>query len=218
MLYSRVFEATMLIGLPNLYLMLGLSAVALLCVLFKGGVPRAAKTPCGVLLLLFTLWGAFILPFSSWKSESLHELTDVWLKSAAAFFIIAGLTAKFVDSKRVFAAVGYGAAASALVVGLTNRYLGGRATSLGSLGNANEVAFHIAFGLPFMVLLISRVKMIFKIPLAAVVLLSLALSMKTASRGGLVITATIVAVAVLKVSIPNKLKIVTVAAVGIVVA
>ncbi len=218
MLYSRVFEATMLIGLPNLYLMLGLSAVGLLCVLFKGGIARAAKTPCGVLLLLFTFWAMFILPFSSWKSESLHEFTDVWLKSAAAFFIIAGLTMKFADSKRVFAAVGYGAAASALVIALTNRYQGGRETSLGSLGNANEVAFHIAFGLPFMVLLISRVKIIFKIPLAAVVLLSLALSVRTASRGGLVITATIVAVAVLKVSIPNKLKIVSVAAIGLVVA
>jgi O-antigen ligase len=218
MLYSRVFEATMLIGLPNIYLMFVLSALALLMVIFKGGIIRAAKSPCGLLLLLFTLWAVFILPFSSWKSESLHVLTNVWLKSMAAFFIVAGLSTKFSDSKKAFAAMGYGAAVSALLLAVTNRYYGGRATSLGSLANANEVAFHIAFGLPFLVLLISRVKVIYKLPLVAISLLSLALSVKTASRGGLIITAAIVAVALLKVSFVNKFKIVAVCAVGIVVA
>jgi O-antigen ligase len=218
MLYSRVFEATMLIGLPNIYLMFVLSALALLMVIFKGGIVRAAKSPCGVLLGLFTLWAIFILPFSSWKSESLHVLTNVWLKSMAAFFIVAGLSTKFSDSKKVFAAVGYGAAVSALLLAVTSRYYGGRATSLGSLANANEVAFHIAFGLPFLVLLISRVRAIYKLPLAATALLSSALSVKTASRGGLIITAAIVAVAVLKVSFANKFKIVTVCTVGIIIA
>ncbi|MFL6352125.1 MAG: O-antigen ligase family protein [Bryobacteraceae bacterium] len=218
MLYSRVFEATMLIGLPNIYLMFALSALALLTVLFKAGIIRAAKSPCGMLLLLFTLWAIFILPFSSWKSESLHVLTDVWLKSMAAFFIIAGLTIKFSDSKKVFAAVGYGAAVSGLLLAATNRYYGGRATSLGSLANANEVAFHIAFGLPFLVLLISRVKAIYKLPLIAIALLTLALSVKTASRGGLVITAAVVMVALLNVSFTNKFKIGTVCAVGVIVA
>ena len=218
MLYSRVFEATILIGLPNIYLMFVLSALALLTLIFQGGFVRAAKSPCGALLLLFTLWAVFILPFSSWRSESLHVLTNVWLKSMAAFFIVAGLTTNFSDAKKVFAAVAYGAAASALLLGVTNRYYGGRATSVGSLANANEVAFHIAFGLPFLALLISRVKAIYKLPLAAIALLSLALSVKTASRGGLIITAAIVAVALLQVSFVNKFKIVAVCAVGIIVA
>lgn len=217
MLYSRVFEATMLFGLPNIYLMFFLSGFALLTAIFKGGLVRAAKTQCGILLLLFTLWASVILPFSSWRSESLNELTNVWLKSAAAFFIVVGLTTTFAGAKKIFAAVGFGAAASVLLIALTTRYYGGRATSLGSLANANEVAFHIAFGLPFLVLLISRVKVIYKIPLAAVMLLSLALSLKTASRSGLIITAVIIAVAVLKVSFANKFKIVALAAVGVVI-
>jgi O-antigen ligase len=217
MLYSRVFEATMLIGLPNIYLMFVLSGLALLTAFFNGGVLRAAKTRCGILLLLFTLWACFILPFSSWKSESLKELVNVWLKSAAAFFIVVGLTTTFAHSKKVFAAVGYGAAASALLIAVTNRYYAGRATSLGSLGNANEVAFHIALGLPFLVLLISRVKVIYKIPLAVLAVLSLALSFKTASRGGLIMTAAIVGVAVLKVSFANKFKIVAVSTVGVII-
>ena len=117
MLYSRVFEATILIGLPNIYLMFVLSALALLTLIFQGGFVRAAKSPCGALLLLFTLWAeALILPFSSWRSESLHVLTNVWFKSMAAFFIVAGLTTNFSDAKKVFAAVAYGAAASALLL------------------------------------------------------------------------------------------------------
>jgi O-antigen ligase len=217
MLYSRVFEATILLGLPNIYLMFVLSGLALLTAIFKGGIMHAAKTPCGMLLLLFTLWAALILPFSSWRSESLTQLTTVWLKSLAAFFVIAGLTTTFSHSQKVFAALGYGAAASTLLIATTNRYYGGRETSLGSLGNANEVAFHIAFGLPFLVLLISRVKVIYKIPLAAVMLFSLVLLFKTASRGGLIITTAIVAVAILKVSLANKFKILALAAVGIVI-
>ncbi len=217
MLYSRVFEATMLMGVPNIYLMLVLSAAALLAVVFNGGILKAVRTPCGMLLLLFTVWATFILPFSSWKSESLHELSDVWLKSVAVFFIIVGLTSKFADSKRVFAAVGYGAAVSTLLLAATTRYYGGRVTSIGSLGNANEVAFHIAFGLPFLVLLMTRVNVVYKIALGAVALLSLSLSAGTASRAGLIIVAVIAAIAVLKVSPANKFKVVGAALVALII-
>src|SRR5947209_4352615 len=42
MLYSRVFEATILLGLPNIYLMFVLSGLALLTAIFKCGVLHAA--------------------------------------------------------------------------------------------------------------------------------------------------------------------------------
>src|SRR3954451_16286526 len=100
----------MLVGLPTIYLMFVLSGLALLTATFNGGIVRAAKARCGILLLLFTLWACFILPFSTWRSESLNVLLNVWLKSVAAFFIVAGLTSTFAHCKRVFAAVGYGAA------------------------------------------------------------------------------------------------------------
>jgi len=217
MLYSRVFEATMLIGIPNIYLMLILSAVALLIVLFKGGILRAARTPAGMLLLAFTLWAIVILPFSSWKSESLHEFLNVWLKSVSAFFIIVGLTTTFEHSEKAFSAMGYGAAVSALLLTATNHYYRDRVTSFGSLGNANEVAFHIAFGLPFLFLLISRAKILYKIPLAVIALLSLALAVKTASRAGLIIVAVIVTIALLKVSFANKFKILSLAGVALLI-
>jgi O-antigen ligase len=217
MLYSRVFEAAMAWGLPNLYVMLLLSAAALVIVLFKGEFARAVSGPVGILLILFTGWAAFILPFSEWKSESLHQLSSVWLKSVAAYFIIVGLTKDFSDSRKTFSIFGWAAAASAIIMAVTNRIVGDRMTSVGSLGNSNEAAFHIMFGLPLMILLISRVKWIWKIPLAVVALLSLALSVKTASRAGLLMAAALTIVALLKVSFANKFKIIAVAAVALLV-
>jgi hypothetical protein len=217
MLYSRVFEAAMVWGVPNLYVMLLLSAAALAIVLFKGELARAATTPVGILLILFTGWAIFILPFSQWKSESLHQVTSVWLKSVAAYFIIVGLTKDFSDSRRTFAVFGWAAAASAVIMAVTNRIVGERMTSVGSLGNSNEAAFHIMFGLPFIMLLISRVKMIWKIPLSVVALLSLALSVKTASRAGLLMAAALTLVALFKVSFANKFKILAVAFVALLI-
>ena len=217
MLYSRVFEAAMVWGVPNLYVMLLLSAAALAIVLFKGEFARAAKSPVGMLLILLTGWAIFILPFSQWKSESLHQVTSVWLKSVAAYFIIVGLTKDFSDSRRTFAVFGWAAAASAVIMAVTNRVVGERMTSVGSLGNSNEAAFHIMFGLPFIILLISRVKMIWKIPLSLVALLSLALSVKTASRAGLLMAAALTLVALFKVSFANKFKILAVAFIALLI-
>jgi O-antigen ligase len=217
MLYSRVFEATMAWGVPNLYVMLLLSAAGLAIVLLKGQFARALSTPVGLILLMLTAWGIFILPFSEWKSESLHTITGVWLKSVAVYFVIVGLTKDFADSRKLFAVFGWAAAASAIIMAVTNRVVGERLTSVGSLGNSNEAAFHIMFGLPFMILLISRVKLIWKIPLSFVALLSLALSVKTASRAGLVMAAAMTVVALLKVSFANKFKILAVAMVALLI-
>jgi O-antigen ligase len=214
MLYSRIFETSMMWGVPNLYVMLLLSATALMFVLFKGEFPRTISNPIGILLVLFTGWAAFTLPFSDWRSESLHQLTGVWLKSAACYFIIVGLTKDFDDSRKTFAVFGWAAAVSAVIMAVTNRVIGQRMTSIGSLGNSNEAAFHIIFGLPFLIWLILRVRPILKLPLAAVALLSLALSVKTASRTGLLMAGALTIVALLKVSFANKFKILAVAGVA----
>jgi len=217
MLYSRVFEAAMVWGAPNLYVMLLLSALALAIVLFKGEFARAIRSPVGILFILFTGWAVFVLPFSEWRSESLHQLSSVWLKSAAAYFIIVGLTKDFSDSRKTFAVFGWAAAASAVIMAVTNRIVGERMTSVGSLGNSNEAAFHIMFGLPFLILLISRVKVVWKIPLSLIALLSLALSVKTASRAGLLMAAALTLVALFKVSFANKFKILAVAFVALLI-
>jgi O-antigen ligase len=217
MLYSRLFEAAMVWGAPNLYVMLMLSVAGLSIVLMKGEFARAIRTPVGLILVLLTAWGVFILPFSTWKSQSLHTLTGVWLKSVAAYFIIVGLTKEFSDSRKLFNVFGWAAALSAVIMAVTNRVVGDRMTSVGSLGNSNEAAFHIMFGLPFIILLISRTKVIWKIPLFFIALLSLALSVKTASRAGLLMAGAMTVVALLKVSFANKFKILAAAFIALLV-
>jgi O-antigen ligase len=217
LLYSRVFEAASVFHIPNLYPMLVLSAIGLAAILFNGGLARACKTPIGILLLAFTCWAILALPFSNWRSESLSQLVNVWLKSLAAFFIITGLTRDFSDSQRTFSVIGWAAVIATLIMKMTDRIIGERLTSVGSLGNSNEAAFHIMFGMPFVFLLIHRVKPILKIPLIAMAALSVALSVKTASRAGLVMAGTLVLIALLKVSFANRVKILAVAALALLV-
>ena len=96
--------------------MLIISSVALLVVFLGGDFLRAAATPAGLLLLIFTFWAVLIMPFSSWRSESLQVFTSVWIKSLAAFFIIAGLSRSIDHTRKVFTAISLGAVASLLLV------------------------------------------------------------------------------------------------------
>ncbi len=213
-LSSRSFEILTQITGRDLYIMLLLSAVGLSIVLAKGTFARAAQTPAGLILLVFTGWAMLILPFSSWKGESLHELTNVWLKSVAAYLIIVGLTTNLAIAKKVYLGVALGGISSALLIYKFGWYDGGRLTGFGSLANSNEVAFHLVVSLPFVFLLMSRVKVIWKVALGAVVLLALQLSLKTASRSGLIMLGVIFAVSFLRVSFGNKTKMIAVGAIA----
>ncbi len=217
-LSSRSFEILTQIAGRDLYIMLVLSTVGLFIVFAKGTFTQAAKSPAGIILLAFTGWAMLILPFSSWKGQSLHELTSVWFKSIAAYLIIVGLTNSFAAAKKLYSAVGLGAVTSTLLMYKFGWSDGGRLSGFGSLANSNEVAFHLVVGLPFIFLLMSRSKMVWKIVLGAIVLLALNLSLKTASRSGLIMLGVIFAVSFLRVSVGSKFKMVVVGAIGFIVA
>lgn len=216
-LSSRSFEILTQITGKDLYIMMLLSAVGLAIVLAKGTFARAAQTPAGLILLVFTGWAMLILPFSSWKGESLHELTNVWLKSVAAYLIIVGLTTNLAIAKKVYLGVALGGISSALLIYKFGWYDGGRLTGFGSLANSNEVAFHLVVSLPFVFLLMSRVKVVWKVALGAIVLLALQLSLKTASRSGLIMLGVIFAVSFMRVSFGNKTKMLVVGVIALIV-
>ena len=216
-LSSRSFEILTQITGRDLYIMLLLSALGLFMVFAKGTFARAMQTPAGLILLAFTGWAMLILPFSSWRGQSLHELTGVWLKSVAAYFIIVGLTTNFAIAKKVYLGVALGGITSALLIYKFGWYDGGRLTGFGSLANSNEVAFHLVVSLPFIFLLMSRVKVVWKVALGAIVLLALHLSLRTASRSGLIMLAVIFVVSFLRVSFGNKTKMIAVGAIGLIV-
>ena len=217
-LSSRSFEILTQISGRDLYIMLLLSALGLSIVFAKGTFAQAAKSPAGMILLAFTGWAMLVLPFSSWKSQSLHELTSVWFKSLAAYFIIVGLCTSFEIAKKIYVAVGLGAVTSTLLMYKFGWFDEGRLSGFGSLANSNEVAFHLVVGLPFIFLLMSRSKTVWKIALGAIVLLALSLSLKTASRSGLIMLAVIFAVSFIRVSGGTKFKMIVVGVIGAIVA
>ena len=213
-LFSRVFEAAAFIGLGNLYLMLVLSVVSLVVIALNGNLVRAIRTTCGTLLLSFTMWSMLVLPFSSWRSESLNVLFGTWLKSLAAFYIVAGLAQTYEITKKMFYMLGVGAIGAFLLIAIPGHLGGDRFVAFGSMGNSNEVAFHLMLGLPFMFLLMSRVNLFLKVPIVACILYSVLLSLKTASRAGLLMIGALVMVSLLRLSIAGKAKLLIAVAIG----
>ena len=213
-LFSRVFEAAAFIGLGNLYLMLILSVASLVVVTLNGNLVRAIKTTCGALLLSFTMWSMLILPFSSWRSESLNVLLSTWLKSLAAFYIVAGLAQTYELTKKMFYTLGVGAVGALLLIAIPGHFGGDRFVAFGSMGNSNEVAFHLMLGLPFIFLLMSKVNIFLKVPLIGCALYSVVLSLKTASRAGLLMAGALVLISLLRLSIAGKAKLLIAVAVA----
>ena len=93
LLFSRILEMLNLFGLENMRLMLVVSSTALLVVFITGNMIRALKTEVGALLVALTMWMLVAMPFSSWRSETLNQFLNNWLKSLMVFIIVAGLTA-----------------------------------------------------------------------------------------------------------------------------
>ena len=137
-------------GLENMRLMLVVSSTALLVVFFTGNIARAIKTEVGALLIALTMWMLVAMPFSSWRSETLNQFLNNWLKSLMVFVIVAGLTATIPIYRRLMRTMGWAAAASLILV-LPGAFGGGeRLIGVGTLSNPNEVAFHFWLGMPFL--------------------------------------------------------------------
>lgn len=185
--------------------MLLFSVLALAFVAFRGRLPFALKTNLGIVLLCWTLWMILGVPFSHWKGESVNKLFNVWFKSFATFIIVVGLAYDFDDLRRIFRAFAWGAAFSvfsAMGATLNN----GRLEGVGSLANANELAFHLLWGVPFVCTLISESPMIKKIILTPFVPALCYFAIKTVSRSGLIMQAVIGVLTFIRVSPANKAK------------
>src|SRR5690242_14808642 len=93
LLFCRILEFLQVFGLGSLRPMMLVTVIALAVVVLTGNVLLAIRTPLGALLIAWTGWMIVSVPFSTWRSESLNQLGNTWLKSAMVFFIIAGLGA-----------------------------------------------------------------------------------------------------------------------------
>ena len=217
LLFCRILEMLQVIGLAQLRLMMLVTVVGLVSVFLTGNLVRALKTPLGILLIAWTAWMVICMPFSTWRSETLNQFLNNWLKSLMVFFIVAGLGSTVAVYRKVMSAMGWAAAAACLLVlpgiaaagngnGVNDRLLG-----IGTLSNPNEVAFHLWLGMSFLLLLASRSGLLKKFFLLAVCCFELLLILKTVSREGLLLALLLFGFALLKVSFVNKIKLVAVA-------
>ena len=221
LLFCRILEMTGLIGIENLRLLLVISSIALLVVLITGNVIRAIKTELGALLIALTSWMVVAMPFSSWRSETLNQFLNNWLKSLMVFMIVAGLTVGVPTFRRLMRTMGWAAAASSILV-IPGAFSGGggddRLVGVGTLSNPNEIAFHLWLGMPFLIYLITQSKAVKKIILIGICGFELLMIVKTVSREGLLLAAAIGLITLLRVSVGNKMKLLITFAVLVLVA
>ncbi|HXE13751.1 MAG TPA: O-antigen ligase family protein [Bryobacteraceae bacterium] len=212
LLFCRILEVLPVFGLGALRLMLVITAIALVIVFTTGNLVRALKTPLGILLVAWTAWMVICMPFSTWHAETLSQFVNTWLKSLAVFFIIAGLGGTLSSFRTVMTAMGWAAAAAALVVlpGIATAGTGNgandRLVGIGTLSNPNEIAFHLWLGMSFLLLLASRGGMLKRVFLLAVCCFELLLIVKTVSREGLLLGLVVFVLALFRVSTANKMK------------
>ena len=164
LLFCRILEMLPFFGLGHLRLMVLVTVAALLVVFLTGNLVRALKTPIGALLIAWTAWMVVCMPFSTWRSETLDQFLNNWLKSLMVFFIVAGLASTTGAFEKVTSAMGWAAAAACIVVlpGISAAGTGNGANDrlygVGTLSNPNEIAFHLWLGMSFLVLLAVRGK------------------------------------------------------------
>jgi O-antigen ligase len=212
LLFCRILEMLPFFGLGHLRLMVLVTVVALLVVFLTGNLVRALKTPIGALLIAWTAWMIVCMPFSSWRSETLDQFLNNWLKSLMVFFIVAGLASTARAFETLTSAMGWAAAAACIVVlpGIAASGIGNGANDrlygVGTLSNPNEVAFHLWLGMSFLVLLAIRSRALKKWFLFAICGFELVLILKTVSREGLLLALVVFVFALMRVSITNKVK------------
>jgi O-antigen ligase len=219
LLFCRILEMLGMFGLGRLRLMMLVTTIALVAAILTGNLVRALKTEIGVLLVLWTSWMLISIPFGTWRSESLNQFANLWLKSLIVFFIVVGLACTRPAFQRSMSAMGWAAAMAAVLVlpGLASAGRGNgvddRLIGFGTLSNPNEIAFHLWLGMSFLVLLAVRGHGIKKLLLRGVCVLEVFLIVKTVSREGLLIGAVVILLALLRASAMDKAKILVAASV-----
>jgi O-antigen ligase len=206
--YSRIMD----FKLPYLHLPLIASVTALTMAVLTGGIRRAFSSPIGISLALLTVWIILAIPFSFWKGGSVEFVVDLWSKSFLSYVMVAGLIKTTKQCRRA----AYSIALGILVVAILALYFrftiedGRLGLPLGMLTNPNDLAQVILIGMPLWLLMITiRSGLLLQRIFAALCVAPLLLVLfKTGSRAGLVTFALLSVLTFVRVSLPNKLKVI----------
>jgi len=189
--YSRITEFIgQHLGIPS-SLVLIFSILALIAVFLSGGIKPALLSPAGKLITVLTFWLMLSTPFSIWKGGSFEVLKDYWFKTYPYFIIVAGLLTTVEQVRKAI----YVIAAGVMFVSTSSFVLHGRSDRLemegGLLGDPNSMAFFLLLALPCAVLMMSDRRKMYQIAGACTAAVLIILSVRTGSRMGILMLATI---------------------------
>jgi O-antigen ligase len=210
LLYGRLAD----FFLPYLHIPLIVSSTCFLLLLLNGTLPAVLKSRQGKLLIAFSIWLCFAVPWSFWPGGSFQMLSDEWLRSFAVFLTVAGLVVTLNQLLKLMSVLAWTfllAAVLALVLGVNDSQ--GRLTfPVGLYSGPNEVAMAMLTGCVYWWW------MVYKPPrslsrrfLSLLCLLPLLYVLpRTASRGALVAALLIVPFLVLRSATRGKIVVLTV--------
>jgi O-antigen ligase len=150
--YSRFFEWKLTI----LHIPLITSSIALLGAAMDGRLLSTFRSKIGICMAGLTIIYTIGVPLSSWRGRSFQTLTGEWLKAVIAFMIAGALLVTFRQCRTALNSIGWGVALASLLAIYLGRSESGRLqVGSGTLSNANELAFILLLGLPFLWLMAS---------------------------------------------------------------
>jgi O-antigen ligase len=179
--------------------------------LLSRGFQVALSSNIGKALLGFTICFGMSVPFSVWRGGSKDIFLNQWLMfSFVAFLAVAGLVHNYQQWFKLFKALTYALLVFAVIANVFGVSDNGRLSLLqGKFGNPNEMAQALLLGLPLWgaMMIISK-SLPGKAFAAGVMVLILATTFRTGSRGAMIGFAATLLVVFLRASVMGKLKIV----------
>jgi O-antigen ligase len=188
--FSDVHEILAYLTHSSAYLLYFFAPLALLAVIFSGGLRRVFRETPPKFWLAFVVWMFLAVPFSSWKGGSfVHGITYV-KTDFIMLLVTAGLAATWTDCRKIIYTI---AAASLVNIGTAIFFLKPGEERLAmdwsaTIGNSNDLAAHLLLVLPFVLFIFLKphTRPPIRFAAAAVCVFGLFQVLRTASRGALI--------------------------------
>jgi O-antigen ligase len=149
LIFSALFE--FIPGARNLRPVLVLATIGLLILFTSGQAIKVVATPVGKILLIFTGWFLVCIPLAIWRGGSFEIFIEDWYKTVLMFVLTAGLLSTVPQAKKLFHAIAYAIALTAMLALTKGAYLEGRLTLPGTrYGNSNDLGLTLLVGLTFL--------------------------------------------------------------------
>ena len=205
--FSRIFD----VKFGNLHITGIAYRIVFAMALLSGGFQIALRSNIGKALLGFTVCFGLSVPFSVWRTGSKDIFLNSWLTfSFVAFLAVAGLVSNYKQWFKFFKTLTYALLAFTIIANVFGISDNGRLfLEQGKFSNPNEMAQALLLGLPLWgaMMVISKT-LPGKVFAAGVMVLILATTFRTGSRGAMIGFVVTLLVVFLHASVMGKLKII----------